>query len=41
MTLRGVGPLEPGTVVVDVGGGSTELITERLPHEPRHRLASG
>jgi exopolyphosphatase/guanosine-5'-triphosphate,3'-diphosphate pyrophosphatase len=28
MTLRGVGPLEPGTVVVDVGGGSTELITE-------------
>ncbi len=28
MTLRGVGPLEPGTVVVDVGGGSTELIGE-------------
>ena len=28
MTLRGVGPLEPGTVVVDVGGGSTELISE-------------
>ena len=27
MTLRGVGPLEPGTVVIDVGGGSTELIT--------------
>jgi exopolyphosphatase/guanosine-5'-triphosphate,3'-diphosphate pyrophosphatase len=27
MTLHGVGPLEPGTVVVDVGGGSTELIT--------------
>ena len=27
MTLRGAGPLEPGTVVVDVGGGSTELIT--------------
>jgi exopolyphosphatase/guanosine-5'-triphosphate,3'-diphosphate pyrophosphatase len=26
MTLRGVGPLDPGTVVVDVGGGSTELI---------------
>jgi exopolyphosphatase/guanosine-5'-triphosphate,3'-diphosphate pyrophosphatase len=26
MTLRGVGPLEEGTVVVDVGGGSTELI---------------
>ena len=28
MTLRGVGPLDHGTVVVDVGGGSTELITE-------------
>jgi exopolyphosphatase/guanosine-5'-triphosphate,3'-diphosphate pyrophosphatase len=28
MTLRGVGPLPAGTVVVDVGGGSTELITE-------------
>ena len=27
MTLSGVGPLAPGTVVVDVGGGSTELIT--------------
>jgi exopolyphosphatase/guanosine-5'-triphosphate,3'-diphosphate pyrophosphatase len=27
MTLRGVGPLAPGTVVIDVGGGSTELIT--------------
>ena len=28
LTLRGVGALEPGTVVIDVGGGSTELITE-------------
>jgi exopolyphosphatase/guanosine-5'-triphosphate,3'-diphosphate pyrophosphatase len=28
MTLRGVGPLDPGMVVVDVGGGSTELITQ-------------
>jgi exopolyphosphatase/guanosine-5'-triphosphate,3'-diphosphate pyrophosphatase len=28
MTLRGVGPLAAGTVVVDVGGGSTELISE-------------
>jgi exopolyphosphatase/guanosine-5'-triphosphate,3'-diphosphate pyrophosphatase len=28
MTLRGVGPLDHSTVVVDVGGGSTELITE-------------
>ena len=26
MTLRGVGPLDDGMVVVDVGGGSTELI---------------
>ena len=38
LTLRGVGPLEPGTVVVDVGGGSTELITDGLPHEHGHRL---
>jgi exopolyphosphatase/guanosine-5'-triphosphate,3'-diphosphate pyrophosphatase len=28
MTLSGVGPLAPGTVVIDVGGGSTELITD-------------
>jgi len=27
MTLQGVGPLEDGTLVIDVGGGSTELIT--------------
>jgi len=27
MTLRGVGPLDDGTVVVDIGGGSTELIS--------------
>jgi exopolyphosphatase/guanosine-5'-triphosphate,3'-diphosphate pyrophosphatase len=27
LTLRGVGPLDDGTVVVDVGGGSTELIS--------------
>jgi exopolyphosphatase / guanosine-5'-triphosphate,3'-diphosphate pyrophosphatase len=25
MTLRGIGALEPGTLVVDVGGGSTEV----------------
>jgi len=30
LTLRGVGPLAPGTVVIDVGGGSTELIAETL-----------
>ena len=30
LTLRGVGPLSAGTVVVDVGGGSTELITEEF-----------
>ncbi|HEY0415045.1 MAG TPA: hypothetical protein VGC78_01555 [Gaiellaceae bacterium] len=27
LTLRGVGPLDAGTVVVDIGGGSTELVT--------------
>jgi exopolyphosphatase/guanosine-5'-triphosphate,3'-diphosphate pyrophosphatase len=27
MTLRGVGTLDDGTVVIDIGGGSTELIT--------------
>jgi exopolyphosphatase/guanosine-5'-triphosphate,3'-diphosphate pyrophosphatase len=27
LTLRGVGPLDDGTVVVDIGGGSTELIS--------------
>ena len=30
MTLSGVGPLERATVVVDVGGGSTELITNEF-----------
>jgi exopolyphosphatase/guanosine-5'-triphosphate,3'-diphosphate pyrophosphatase len=25
MTLRGIGAVEPGTLVVDIGGGSTEL----------------
>ena len=27
LTLRGVGELDPGTVVIDVGGGSTELVS--------------
>jgi exopolyphosphatase/guanosine-5'-triphosphate,3'-diphosphate pyrophosphatase len=30
MTLRGVGPIEDGTVVVDIGGGSTELVTNTM-----------
>lgn len=28
LTLRGVGPLPPGTLVTDIGGGSTELVSE-------------
>ena len=27
LTLRGVGPLPPGTLVTDIGGGSTELVS--------------
>jgi exopolyphosphatase / guanosine-5'-triphosphate,3'-diphosphate pyrophosphatase len=27
LMLRGVGPIEPGTLVLDIGGGSTELVT--------------
>jgi exopolyphosphatase/guanosine-5'-triphosphate,3'-diphosphate pyrophosphatase len=27
LTLRGVGPLGPGTLVTDIGGGSTELVS--------------
>jgi exopolyphosphatase/guanosine-5'-triphosphate,3'-diphosphate pyrophosphatase len=27
LTLLGVGPLEPGTLVTDIGGGSTELVS--------------
>jgi exopolyphosphatase/guanosine-5'-triphosphate,3'-diphosphate pyrophosphatase len=27
LILRGVGPLAPGTLVLDIGGGSTELVT--------------
>jgi exopolyphosphatase / guanosine-5'-triphosphate,3'-diphosphate pyrophosphatase len=28
LTLRGVGPLPPGTLVSDIGGGSTELVSD-------------
>ncbi|MFL5953698.1 MAG: exopolyphosphatase [Gaiellaceae bacterium] len=28
LILRGVGPLEPGTLVLDIGGGSTELVSD-------------
>ena len=29
LTLRGVGAVDDGTVVIDIGGGSTELISSR------------
>ena len=40
LTLRGIGAVEPGTLVVDIGGGSTELqvVGTDLRDEPRHRL---
>ena len=40
LTLRGVGALEPGTLVLDIGGGSTEVqvVGSRRPGEPRRRL---
>jgi exopolyphosphatase / guanosine-5'-triphosphate,3'-diphosphate pyrophosphatase len=28
LTLRGVGPLEPGTLMTDIGGGSTEIAAD-------------
>jgi exopolyphosphatase/guanosine-5'-triphosphate,3'-diphosphate pyrophosphatase len=28
LTLRGIGRIEPGTLIVDIGGGSTELILD-------------
>ena len=48
MTFRGVTAgraIEPDTLIVDVGGGSTELVLggpgrRLLPHEPRPRLRS-
>ena len=43
LTRRGVAggrELEPGTLVLDVGGGSTELIADGFRHESRSRLCS-
>ena len=40
LTLRGVGALEPGTLVLDIGGGSTEVqvVGSAVQREPRRRL---
>ena len=39
LTLRGIGAVEPGTLVVDIGGGSTELQLAGTDFgEPRRRL---
>jgi exopolyphosphatase / guanosine-5'-triphosphate,3'-diphosphate pyrophosphatase len=32
LTLRGVGPLEPGAIVTDIGGGSTEIAADGFRH---------
>ena len=40
LTRRGVGALDATTLVVDVGGGSTELILGDVAHEPRRRLGA-
>jgi exopolyphosphatase / guanosine-5'-triphosphate,3'-diphosphate pyrophosphatase len=32
MSLRGVGPLEPGTLMTDIGGGSTEVACDGFRH---------
>jgi len=32
LTLRGVGPVEPGTLVTDIGGGSTEIAAAGFRH---------
>ena len=32
MTLRGAGPLEPATVLTDIGGGSTEIACDGFRH---------
>ena len=38
LTRRGVGAVDDRTLVLDVGGGSTELIARLVPDEPRRRL---
>ena len=40
LTLRGIGAVEPGTLVVDIGGGSTELqvVGTDVRVQPRRRL---
>jgi exopolyphosphatase / guanosine-5'-triphosphate,3'-diphosphate pyrophosphatase len=35
MTLRGIGAVEPGTLVVDIGGGSTEVCRSSAPTSAR------
>ncbi len=40
LTRRGLGAVDVGTLVLDVGGGSTELHHRRLQDEPRCRVGS-
>ena len=40
LTLHGVGEVANGTLVLDVGGGSTELITRERARQPRRRLGA-
>ena len=41
MTQRGVGELDPGTILIDIGGGSTELIGARACASARTSAPSG